>query len=59
MEVLLLTLIFSQETQDNQDKKAKKENKGKERKQKKRNTFHTRSFLLLKKKKEAVYQNRN
>ena len=30
MEVLLLTLIFSQETQDNQDKKAKKENKRKE-----------------------------
>lgn len=51
MEVLLLALIFSQETQENQDKKAKKENKGKERKQKQRNTFHTRSFLKEKKKK--------
>lgn len=30
MEVLLLALIFSQETQENQDKKAKKENKSEE-----------------------------
>ena len=45
MEVLLLTLIFSQETQDNQDKKAKKENKRKE-------TPSTLGLSCLKKKKK-------
>ena len=43
MEVLLLALIFFQETQENQDKKAKKENKSEE-------TPSTLGLCFLKKK---------
>ena len=57
MEVLLLALIFSQETQENQDKKAKKENKSEEtpstlglsffKKKKKRQSIKTETELII------------